>query len=389
MTKKYTFHLLFWCYTVIEEVISMAVEKRNGKWYIRGKVKLEDGSFKDYHRLAKGCTLKKEAQKFEDNFLAKYNEDLEQMKSSNLTVKELVDLYLSEMAKSKKSSTLATDRYMFDQMEELFDKKINLIRTNTIYDFIDGYDTDEYKISYVNKIRTYLNKLFNFAVKKYLIERNPVSAVPTFKRPDKLEEEMQFYTPDQWKYFSEAFPKDEIMYYTICSTLYYMGMRRGEVLALNRKGDVDMEKRTIRVNKTVSQYVNGQRYIITPPKTKNSYRTIKMPDKEFEIMKQYIAWYDSCPGAPADGFLFGMDLPVIPKLLNKRFHRVADAAGLPRIRIHDLRHSHATLLINHGANIKAISDRLGNTVEEVLKTYAHLFNETEDAMIDIVDKVFK
>lgn len=72
---------------------------------------------------------------------------------------------------------------------------------------------------------------------------------------------MQFYIPDQWKCFSEAFPKDDIMYYTICSTLYYMGMRRGEVLALNRKGDVDMEKRTIRINKTVSQYVNGQRYI--------------------------------------------------------------------------------------------------------------------------------
>ena len=45
----------------------------------------------------------------------------------------------------------------------------------------------------------------------------------------------------------------------------------------------------------------------------------------------------------ADGFLFGMDQPIIPKLLNKRFHRVADAAGLPQIRIHDLRHSHATL----------------------------------------------
>lgn len=65
----------------------MAVEKRNGKWYIRGKVKQEDGSFKDYHRVAKGCKLKKEAMKFEDNFLAKYNEDLEQMRASNITFK--------------------------------------------------------------------------------------------------------------------------------------------------------------------------------------------------------------------------------------------------------------------------------------------------------------
>ena len=367
----------------------MAVEKRNGKWYIRGKVKLEDGSFKDYHRVARGCKLKKEAMKIEDSFLAKYNEDLEQMRASNITFKELTEMYLREKQGSTKSSTLATDKYMFDQMNELYDKRINLIRSKTIKDFIESYNTPEYKLSYVNKMRTYLNKLFSFAVKQNLIERNPVSSIPNFKRPDELKEEMQFYTPDEWKRFVQAFPKDDIMYYTICCTLYYMGMRRGEVLALNRKDDVDIVKGTIRVNKTVSQYVSGQRYVVTPPKTKNSYRVIKMPEEELQIMKKYLEWYDSCPGASADGFLFGMDQPIIPKLLNKRFHRVADAAGLPQIRIHDLRHSHATLLINHGANIKAIADRLGNTVEEVLKTYSHLFTETEDAMIQIINNVFK
>lgn len=366
----------------------MAVEKRNGKWYIRGKVKLENGHFKDYHRLAKGCTKKKEAMKFEEIFLSRYNEDLEELRTTSMTFKQLVDIYLKEMSKTKKSTTLETDKFMFDQMSELYDKKINLIRTSTIYDFIDSYDTDEYKISYVNKMRTYLNKLFNFSLKKNYIERNPVSSIPVFKRPDELVEEMQFYTPDQWKRFDEAFPKDDIVYYTICCTLYYMGMRRGEVLALNRKDDVNLEKGTIRINKTVSQYVNGKRYIITTPKTKNSIRTIKMPKILCEIMKKYIEWYDSCPGAPSDGFLFGMDLPIIPKLVNKRFHRVAEKANLPLIRLHDLRHSHATLLINRGANIKAIADRLGNTVEELLKTYAHLFNETEDAMIEIIDDTF-
>lgn len=74
-------------------------------------------------------------------------------------------------------------------------------------------------------MRTYLNKLFSFAVKQNLIERQ---FLPNFKRPDELKEEMQFYTPDEWKRFVQAFPKDDIMYYTICCTLYYMGMRRGE-----------------------------------------------------------------------------------------------------------------------------------------------------------------
>lgn len=61
---------------------------------------------------------------------------------------------------------MSSDKYVFDLIEELYDKKINLIRSNTIYDFIDNYDTDEYKISYVNMIRACINKLFNFAVKR-------------------------------------------------------------------------------------------------------------------------------------------------------------------------------------------------------------------------------
>ena len=135
----------------------MAVEKRNGKWYIRGKVKLEDGSFKDYHRVARGCKLKKEAMKIEDSFLAKYNEDLEQMRASNITFKELTEMYLREKQGSTKSSTLATDKYMFDQMNELYDKRINLIRSKTIKDFIESYNTPEYKLSYVDRKSTRLN----------------------------------------------------------------------------------------------------------------------------------------------------------------------------------------------------------------------------------------
>lgn len=379
------------CYNISaknKEGANMAVQKRDGKWYIRGKVKLEDGSFKDYHRLAKGCKLKKEAQKFEENFLAKYNEDLEQRKSGSITFKELIDLYISEKRGNAKTSTIATDLHVFKQMVPLYDKKINLIRTRTIKDFISTYNNSNYKISYVNKMRTYLNKLFSFAVKNNMIVRNPVTAIPNFKRPDELKQEMQFYTPEQWKRFIEAFPKSDIVYYTIFCTLYYMGMRRGEVLALNRKGDVDLEKGTIRINKTVSQYVDGHKYIITPPKTKNSYRVIKMPNEELKVMKEYIEWYDKCPGAPSDGFLFGMDSPIIVRSLTRKFDKVSEAADLPHIRIHDFRHSHATLLINNGANIKAIADRLGNTVDELLKTYAHLFNETEDTMIKIVNDIF-
>ena len=152
-------------------------------------------------------------------------------------------------------------------MNELYDKRINLIRSKTIKDFIESYNTPEYKLSYVNKMRTYLNKLFSFAVKQNLIERNPVSSIPNFKRPDELKEECVPYTLTSGNAKSCDFKDESCIIRS--TTWYYMGMRRGEVLALNRKDDVDIVKGTIRVNKTVSQYVSGQRYVVTPPKTKN------------------------------------------------------------------------------------------------------------------------
>lgn len=62
---------------------------------------------------------------------------------------------------------------------------------------------------------------------------------------------------------------------------------------------------------------------------------------------------------------------------------------LPDINMHDLRHSHVSLLINEGANVQAITDRIGDTVNQVLKTYAHLFEKTEDELIEIIDNTFK
>ena len=368
--------------------VCMAVEKKDGKWYIRGKYKLENGKYKDYHRVAKGCKLKKEALKFEENFLKQISGGICDSTIMSPTFEDIKNLYIEEKRLVKKSSSLATDIYMFDIMKELYPLKIHLIKTSTLKEFIDQYNNSDYELSYINKIRTFLNKLFNFAKKKGFVDKNPVEDIPVYKRPDELKKEMQFFTPDQWKNVAKELKKENILFYTMCSMLYFTGMRRGEMLALQRIGDIDMEKRTIRINKTVSQYVDGKRYLLTPPKTQNSYRTIKIPRRLYEILSDYFAWYDAVPEAPRDGFLFGMDLPITPKSLQKYFHKACEKASEPKIRIHDLRHSHATFLINHGANIKAISDRLGNTVDEVLKTYAHLFVETEDAMVSLIDNIF-
>ena len=82
------------------------------------------------------------------------------------------------------------------------------------------------------------------------------------------------------------------------------------------------------------------------------------------------------------GYLFGGEHPLSPTNISRRFNNAIKASGVKKIRLHDLRHSHATILINSGVNIVAVSKRLGHTsIEQTLKTYTHLLESTDNDMM--------
>ena len=149
----------------------------------------------------------------------------------------------------------------------------------------------------------------------------------------------------------------------------------GELLALT-PADFDFEAGTVKISKSY-QRLHGED-VITTPKTKKSNRTIKMPNFLCDEMRDYL------------GMLYGVKkkdriFTVTKSYLHHEMDRGAKEAGVKRIRIHDLRHSHISLLIDMGFSAVAIADRVGHESIEITYRYAHLFPSKQTEMADKLD----
>ena len=149
--------------------------------------------------------------------------------------------------------------------------------------------------------------------------------------------------------------------------LYWCGLRLGEMLALTPE-DFDFKDNMVRINKSY-QRINGED-VITDPKTKKSIRKVKMPDFLADEMKDYFA---SIYRLEPKQRVF----PIDKNYMHHEMTRGSKKAGVKRIRIHDLRHSHVSLLIDMGFSALAIADRVGHESINITYRYAHLFPSTQ------------
>lgn len=374
----------------------MAVYKEdNKKWYVRGSYTDERGKLYNYKRVAKGCITKKEAQKFEIDLVDKLQAEANNTGHTGMTFKEMFDRYQKDMreSKSKRITTIRSNDERIVIFKDLFEKAADDLKAIDFREILDDMIEQDYSISYVNTLRSVPSRVYRYAIRNEWVKYNPVAAIPEYKDADAIPEPHKILTTEQWKTFQETWSyEDDYQHYTvytILNTLFYMGMRRGEALAL-APSDVDLVNRTIHINKSLTPYVDGKKYHIGPPKTQRGYRTIRIPLKLMPIMEKYFEMFNSMYGSSQAILLFGIDDFIVPKTIKKYFDHTLKAANLPQLKIHDLRHSHASFLINNthkGLNKKAIADRLGDTESMIEKTYAHLFKATELEMMDIVDEI--
>lgn len=185
---------------------------------------------------------------------------------------------------------------------------------------------------------------------------------------------MLFWTKAEYQRFAEAMMDKPLSYYAF-EMLYWCGIREGELLALT-PADFDFEAGTVKISKSY-QRLHGED-VITTPKTKKSNRTIKMPNFLCDEMRDYL------------GMLYGVKkkdriFTVTKSYLHHEMDRGAKEAGVKRIRIHDLRHSHISLLIDMGFSAVAIADRVGHESIEITYRYAHLFPSKQTEMADKLD----
>lgn len=190
--------------------------------------------------------------------------------------------------------------------------------------------------------------------------------------------EMLFWTQEEYKKFSEEMMDKPVSFYAF-EMLYWCGIREGELLALT-PADFDFDRETVTISKSYQRI--GGRDIITDPKTPKSNRTIKMPEFLCEEMQDYMKQL----------YRIGKNdrlFEVTKSYLHHEMDRGANAAGVKRIRIHDLRHSHISLLIEMGYSAVAIADRVGHESINITYNYAHLFPSTQSDMADKLNQFRK
>ena len=262
------------------------------------------------------------------------------------------------------------------------DRKINEITTKDVRAWQNemlAYRNEEnkpYSSSYLKTLHNQLSAIFNYAVRFYDLRSNPASKAGNMGSEER--KEMLFWTKEEYQKFSEVMMDKPLSYYAF-QMLYWTGIREGELLALT-PADFDFEKGTVKISKTY-QRLKGQD-VITSPKTKKSNRTVQMPDFLCTEMQEFF------------GMQYGMKkkdrvFTVTKSYLHHEMDRGAKEAGVKRIRIHDLRHSHISLLIDMGFSAVAIADRVGHESIEITYRYAHLFPSKQKEMavkLDFMNK---
>jgi len=234
-----------------------------------------------------------------------------------------------------------------------------------------------------------LHKAFADGVKLGILAINPCDGV---QPPKPLDKEMSFLTPAAISVFLTHAEKAPFPYGVLFHCMLYTGLRRSEALGLTWR-NVDLDLKTLTVTQTQHRLTGGK-FVLQPPKTKNSRRVIDLPDSLREVLQTYKRNVEDqrlLLGAPlADSDLVFVHIdgsPLDPSTVSHEFLKIARQAGL-QIRLHDLRHTYATIMLAAGVNVKALSQSLGHSnVSITLEIYSHLLPGTGKSAAEQFDKL--
>ena len=346
--------------------------KTNGTWYVQ--FRYTDWKGERQQKLKRGFATKKEAQAWEREFLMQKQADV------NMTFESFAQLYEKDMKPKLKLNTWLTKESIIQKkiLPYFGKRKLSEITAKDVMDWqnvIRGLTDAKgkpYSPTYLKTVHNQLSALFNHAVRYYGLQVNPAAKAGNMGVEERRE--MLFWTKEEYLKFADAMMDKPLSYYAF-EMLYWCGIREGELLALTPT-DFDFEAGTVSINKSY-QRLKGKD-VITTPKTKKSNRVIKMPKFLCGEMEDYLKMFYS---TGANERIF----PVSKHYLHHEMDRGAKAAGVKRIRIHDLRHSHISLLIDMGFTALAIADRVGHESIDITYRYAHLFPTRQTEMADKLD----
>ena len=346
-------------------------DKKTGKWLIQ--YRYTDWQGKRRKSTKRGFATKREAEEWLRNFLITQKADFD------MKFEDFWKIYCADMETRLREHTMRTKKYIVELkiLPYFGNKRVNDITAADIRQWQNELIKMGYSPTYLKTINNQLSAIFNYAVRYYDLKSNPCAKAGSMGKSKA--EEMDFWTGEEFRKFIDSVMNKRLSYMAFM-TLYWTGMRMGELLALNPK-DIDLEKRTISITKSYQRL--GKKDVITPPKTPKSKRVITIPEFLAADIKDYM---DSLYDLQEDDRLF----PITKYYLEHEMQRGIKESGVKRIRVHDLRHSHASMLIELGFSPLEIANRLGHEkVETTLNTYAHLYPNKQTKLAERLDSEYR
>ena len=347
-------------------------DSKQGTWY--ASFYFENWQGVKQKKLKRGFATKKDALAWEREFLLQQAADL------TMTLEAFVEIYITDKKKRLRENTWFTKEHIIRTkiLPYFKEKRLSEIKPRDVIawqnEMLNYRDKNgkAYSPTYLKTLHGQLSAILNHAVRFYRLKSNAAATAGCMG--SEKHKEMLFWTKEEYLKFAEVMMDKPQSYYAF-EVLYWCGIREGELLALT-PADFDLDKGLRSITKSY-QRLKG-RDVITDPKTPKSVRVIQMPQFLTDEIRDYLK---SLYKVQPDQRIF----EVTKSYLHHEMDRGAKEAGVKRIRIHDLRHSHVSLLIEMGFSALAIADRVGHESVDITYKYAHLFPSKQQEMAQKLD----
>ena len=354
--------------------------KDGRKWFFKAYYTDLSGNQKQFK--SKKFITKKQAQDEERLFFI----NIKGIINKNMTFEELYNDFHYFQEQRIKITTLVGYEKSWRQLQSLANVKLNDFTVNHYNKWKMDIHKKKCTTGYKNSLYKFLKTLLNYAIKYHNFNfADTIFKMEGFTNPNELKKEMLFFDYEEFKKFIAV--ELDITYKTFFKMLYYCGLRLGEAKALTWK-DIDFENKQVTINKNLISKIKGQRYIISTPKTKSSIRTLPIPKNLLNELKILYQYSKSFYKFNDKYFVFGGAFPLADTTIKVRKNKNCKLAKVKQIRVHDFRHSCASLLINNNANIVLVAKYLGHSkIDMTLNIYSHLYKNQMSDIVLLIDQM--
>lgn len=316
-----------------------------------------------------------------------YTSKLKNMDHSKVKMlfNNLYMLFIEDCELYLKYSTIESYNYLYKKYLSIFDSTdIN----NITFDILDKYIKDLYfngiGSNRINKIITLLKNIFIYGNNKLDINYDPTVKLIKIKSFSKNESKVNFYTLSEFNQFINSFSNNDYLFKVVFMVLYYCGLRCGELQALD-VSDVDLVNNILHINKNYMRKPKGK-YELVKTKTNSSNSVVYIP----KILKDELIKYINLFKLKQSDPLFSYNKDRLKKRTIENYkNKYCSIAGVKKIRIHDFRHSFASLVYElSNFNFSEVAKRLRHKdTSTVMRTYIHVFPNRKNEVDNKLDSL--